>query len=53
MRVVYYADDGTEFDNDQDCKMYELEQENCETCKSKDYCGEYQQWLEDNEEAEH
>lgn len=27
MQVVYYADDGTKFDNEQDCKMYEHEQE--------------------------
>lgn len=33
------------------CENFLLE--NCETCKSKDYCGEYQQWLDDNEEVEY
>lgn len=30
----------------------EMELEHCENCKAKDYCGEYQQWLDDNEDSE-
>lgn len=30
------------------CEEFMLEC--CEECSAKDYCGEYQQWLDDNEE---